>query len=76
MTLELLHPDHRRAVLTVCTDRQVEVLNLVTLGYSDRAIARRLNLHRTTVREHIDSALARIDRSVPDLAAALRASAG
>ena len=54
---DTIAPEHRRVLEAKLTPRQSEVLALVLSGHGQRAAAIRLGLSRSTVREHIDSAL-------------------
>jgi DNA-binding CsgD family transcriptional regulator len=53
----------------VCTDRQLHVLRLYRQGMPKRAIARLLQIGPATVRDHLDAAARRIERSFEDTAA-------
>jgi DNA-binding CsgD family transcriptional regulator len=49
------------AVETPLTSRQLEILQLLSAGLSTDAIAKELGLSRVTIRNHIASALSRLD---------------
>ena len=46
---------------SVLTGRQREILAYVALGYTNRQIARQLDLSETTVRKHLENIFARLD---------------
>jgi DNA-binding CsgD family transcriptional regulator len=48
----------------VLTKRQREMLMYADAGYSDRRISRLCHLHRTTVREHRERGLDRLERAI------------
>lgn len=58
----LAHERNRRGP-SVLTGRQREILAYVALGYTNRQIARRLELSETTVRKHLENVFARLDVS-------------
>jgi DNA-binding CsgD family transcriptional regulator len=51
---------HRRGMLPL-TRRQREILQYVAAGYSNRQIARRLEVSETTVRTHLENIFARLE---------------
>ena len=55
----LAHQRHRRGP-SVLTGRQREILAYVALGYTNRQVARRLDLSETTVRKHLENIFARL----------------
>lgn len=71
---DTLPPKHRTVIRNALTDRQHQVFELLATGQSTRGVAIRLGLQRTTVREHIDAGIRRLERCPPDTRAALRAA--
>jgi DNA-binding NarL/FixJ family response regulator len=53
--------ERRRRGVPPLTSRQREILQYVASGYSNRQIARRLNLSETTVRKHLENIYARLE---------------
>jgi DNA-binding NarL/FixJ family response regulator len=51
------------------TKRQREILMAADAGMSDRQIARQLHLNRSTVREHRERGLDRLEAALRELAA-------
>jgi DNA-binding CsgD family transcriptional regulator len=56
----LAHERNRQGGPSVLTGRQREILAYVALGYTNRQIARRLELSETTVRKHLENIFARL----------------
>ncbi len=46
---------------TLLTPREAETVDLVAAGYSNRTIARRLNVTESTVKKHVSAALTKLD---------------
>lgn len=53
------------------TERELEVLTLVAEGLSNRQIAQELGVHRSTIKNHVSSILAKLDASSRTEAATL-----
>lgn len=57
---------------TLFTKREIEILNLLAMGYSQKKIAERYGIGYCTARQHVKSMLYKID--VPNSAALIRKS--
>jgi NarL family two-component system response regulator LiaR len=58
---ELAGPTPRDAEVDTLTEREIEVLQLVAEGYSNRDIAERLTISEATVRTHVSNILAKLN---------------
>ena len=58
MSWKDLDPQHRHHLEQTLTSRQLDVLILHLAGCSQRRIATMLGIHRTTVRDHLTTAIA------------------
>lgn len=68
----LLNPKSHRSVLDALTDREIEVLELVAQGSSNKGIAERLRLSTKTVDRHVSNICDKFD--IPDNEANTRRS--
>lgn len=55
--LKALQENHTTSSVTHLTPRQCEVLELLSLGYSNKVIARKLDVSENTIRWHVQSLL-------------------
>lgn len=60
MTLPTLPRDEWEIALVVCTDKQLEALELYRLGYGYRRIARALGVSTGTARDRVEGAVLKI----------------
>jgi len=60
---ELSHPSDRGSGTDRLTEREVEVLQLVAQGQSNRQISKRLAISEATVRTHVSNILAKLNLS-------------
>ncbi|MBU0704258.1 MAG: response regulator transcription factor, partial [Chloroflexi bacterium] len=58
---ELANPAERQADLTPLTEREVDVLQLVAAGQSNREISAHLGISEATVRTHMSNILAKLN---------------
>jgi NarL family two-component system response regulator LiaR len=58
---ELAGPTQRDPEVDTLTEREIEVLQLVAEGYSNRHIAERLTISEATVRTHVSNILAKLN---------------